>query len=307
MKRKIIRQGIGGHTIFLPIKWVRERGLKPGDEIEIDETGPSLLISTGSAAVKEAKISFSSESETFIRIKLHDLYRLGYTKIKISYKTKKQSKIIHEVCSKYLLGSEVTLDTGSEIILEDLVGLDLDKHHTLMRRIFYIMRECFEITQDGLSNPDEFLLNQIKIHSQKIDQYDNFCRRSISQKRFTDERTHFYWTFFVYLRLIQHNMLHFGNFIVKNDFKIINKKIGESFEILKNLFLDLEKGFFKEDIKIIEKVHNSANRLLYEKLLLEFKNVPKEQGALIYYISELARTIYLSTSPAIGILAARNN
>ena len=102
-------------------------------------------------------------------------------------------------------------------------------------------------------------------------------------------------------------MLHFGNFIVKNDFKIINKKIGESFEILKNLFLDLEKGFFKEDIKIIEKVHNSANRLLYEKLLLEFKNVPKEQGALIYYISELARTIYLSTSPAIGILAARNN
>lgn len=45
MHRKLIRQGLGGRTISLPIAWVRTHGLKPGDSIHLKEQAGTLILS----------------------------------------------------------------------------------------------------------------------------------------------------------------------------------------------------------------------------------------------------------------------
>ena len=45
MRRKIIKQGLGGYTVSLPISWVREQGLKARDDILIEEQKGNLIIS----------------------------------------------------------------------------------------------------------------------------------------------------------------------------------------------------------------------------------------------------------------------
>ena len=44
MKRKIIRQGSGGLTIYLPKKWAEEKGLRIGDEVDLKEAPYGLLV-----------------------------------------------------------------------------------------------------------------------------------------------------------------------------------------------------------------------------------------------------------------------
>ena len=44
MKRKIIQQGSGGLTIYLPKKWADQKGLITGDEVDVKESEQGLLI-----------------------------------------------------------------------------------------------------------------------------------------------------------------------------------------------------------------------------------------------------------------------
>ena len=46
MKRKLIKQGLGGYTIYLPKKWVEEFGLKGSSEVNVDRWDSNLVISS---------------------------------------------------------------------------------------------------------------------------------------------------------------------------------------------------------------------------------------------------------------------
>jgi len=55
MKRKIVQHGSSSLTITLPIKWVEKFGLKKGGELNVEENGPTLLISTGGRRLPHKK------------------------------------------------------------------------------------------------------------------------------------------------------------------------------------------------------------------------------------------------------------
>ena len=46
MKRKLIKQGSGGYTFYVPKQWVLHRGLKAGDEIDVVEKDKTLVVRT---------------------------------------------------------------------------------------------------------------------------------------------------------------------------------------------------------------------------------------------------------------------
>ena len=58
MKRKLIKQGLGGYTIYLPKKWIDRKGLKEGEEINVVETDAGLVIGSDVKGRKELFLEF---------------------------------------------------------------------------------------------------------------------------------------------------------------------------------------------------------------------------------------------------------
>ena len=46
MKRRIVKQGAATMTISLPAPWIKKFGLKEGDELNIEEKGKLIEITT---------------------------------------------------------------------------------------------------------------------------------------------------------------------------------------------------------------------------------------------------------------------
>ena len=72
MKRKINRVGPATYTVSLPKKWVEEQKLKKGDEIEVEERGNTVVVSSSKNPVaKRAKVHVIPHKATLIRTIYH--------------------------------------------------------------------------------------------------------------------------------------------------------------------------------------------------------------------------------------------
>jgi hypothetical protein len=304
MKRKIIRQGGGGGgTIYLPKKWIDHKNLHPGDEIDITEVDDCLLLSAETKTTKkETTLKIHSNGETFIRTNLSDLYRLGYDKVKIIYENKDQADYVESAVENFLLGVEVTEKGKNYLILENVAEPSGEKQETLVRRMFLLIKESFELVHNDLISGKFSNLQQLKQLTYKVGQYNNFCRRNISKKKFTEEKIPFHWNMYVYLLLIQGNLLHLYQFLDKQKKLKMSKKNILIFNNLETEFNNLYHGFFKKDLNALEEVNDQARSLLYKDTYKQLEKVTGKESITIYYFGEMARLIYLITSPMLGIL-----
>jgi phosphate uptake regulator len=94
MDRKLIKQGSGGYTIYLPKKWATKKGLKGGDNISITETDTSLVIGSPIKEKKEITIEITEENKKEVRNILTHAYRRGFDSIKF---TDADPKIVLEI------------------------------------------------------------------------------------------------------------------------------------------------------------------------------------------------------------------
>ena len=124
--------------------------------------------------------------------------------------------------------------------------------------------------------------------------------RNISKKKFTEKKSHFYWSLYTYLLLIQHSILHLYEECVANQINITSND--------KNLFIQVTKyfestysSFFKKDQ--LELMQNNENlQLILTKIKQELKKAKSNRTIFLYYLGELTRLIYLLTTPIQGVL-----
>ncbi len=300
MKRKVIKQR-DSYTVTLPIKWVKEHGINESLEIDVQEEKEGIIIqSEGITKKKETELKINSDSEPFIRINLNDLYRLGYDKIKVIFQTGKQKNLIIDAAENFLLGFEAVEEGKDYVILENVAEPSAEKQDVLLRRMFLLIKESMEQVGKDFADGKFKSLDRIKQISQKVSQYDNFCRRNVSKKRFTEERANFYWGLYVYLLLIQHNIKHMYDEISKMKSLKMGTRI-KLFNRIVNEFDNIYNGFYKKDLEML----NKSQREL-KKLDREIKNeISKSKGnenVVLYYYADLGRLAYLSSSPMLGVL-----
>ncbi len=85
MRRKIIKQGKGGYTIYLPKKWVDERGIKRGDEINLEIDNGKIIIDSETHPESKS-ISIEITYNSMLRSVIGVVYRVGYNKIILDLK-----------------------------------------------------------------------------------------------------------------------------------------------------------------------------------------------------------------------------
>ncbi len=178
-KRKV--QLTGGSTLIisLPIKWVREVGINPGDEVFITPQSDRSLLMTTAPKTKEQMYEttiklFPDESpENNLRILIAH-YLVGYDIIKlISQKGFGASdrKWIKDAVRKRLIGLEVIEESQNELILQSLLNyhdLPLTKTMQSMSRIISSMQED---AMQALRDNDTDLAQDIIQRDDEVDRF----------------------------------------------------------------------------------------------------------------------------------------
>ena len=292
MKRKIIAQGLGGRTIFLPINWIRKYHLQPGDEIDIQEQSEALHITLPSPHKKKDKkaitLQINQETAVASRMIIVNAYRAGFDLIKLNYDGPRT--LIEEIVSQHLIGFEIT-NSQKPYIIESVSEPSYDNCEKLLERIFFMISDIL----NTLPNP------QLRDKVHKVQSYDNFIKRTIAKGIYTPQESLFLWQFLSQLAQIARICYHCNQDMLKmnREFNAIEKKI---FSETKQMFSILQKSYLKKDLSNLQDLHTLEHKIVRnqgKKLLEQKSSVP------LYHLMTLARMIYLSQSPLLGILEMR--
>lgn len=305
MKRKLIKQGGAGFTIYVPKKWIDSHGLRPGDEVDVEEAEDSLLISAQSIS-KRKEVCFKLTDHTRIHLSmiLNNIYRMGADLIKIEYQTEAQAKTIRNLVDDLLLGFEVTEAKNNRMTIESVAEPSGEKQEILLRRIFLLLKESFEILSQDMATGKLCNLEKIKTMIHKIAQYDNSCRRNITKKRFTEDKINLHWGIYNYLMVASRAILHVYEYLSENQPKRISAEVLEAFESIRDSYGSLYEAFFKKDLVAVGVINQKLRRMNLEHIPELISSSKGSDSVILYFLGELSRGVYLTTSPMLGLLIA---
>jgi phosphate uptake regulator len=148
MRRKLIKQGLGGVTISLPISWVRKKRLQPGSEIDVSEVHGKLVIGASTPAEKRKNITLHVADEKLLRTILAAHYRQGYSQIILHAEQELAYKTVASVVDS-LYGYEIVDHTSKTITVRDMSGEPREPVNSVVHRLFQQVIYLFTRISEG--------------------------------------------------------------------------------------------------------------------------------------------------------------
>lgn len=178
-RRKVQLTGGSTLTISLPIKWAREVGIKPGDELSLIERGDNTLLMRPVSAQKEELRSVEfvlDENESLegnFRY-LIALYLVGYDLIRLLSPTgfgAEKRKWIKEEVRKRLIGMEVVGESSKEMVLKSFLKYE---DFTLQDAIRSMSKIILSMLEDAIAALEERNYNLAKDVIERDNELDRF-------------------------------------------------------------------------------------------------------------------------------------
>lgn len=168
-------------TISLPATWVKKYSLQHGDELQIDETGNALQLSTGNASNKRDIEIDATQMGDFTKQDLSHLYILGFDQIVITNKTESTIKAVKERITD-CIGYEIIDQSEKSITIKSISSELEEEFDNILRKVFLIQKEMGESIYEALSKKEFGRLTQIKDMEEINNKFTSFLLRLLSKK-----------------------------------------------------------------------------------------------------------------------------
>jgi phosphate uptake regulator len=187
--RKIQLTGRSSFIISLPKKWIKDMGLKVGDQLVITQEGSSLIITPKDLIkpkvnLSEAIIKISKDYplEKIIRA-IISVYLNGYDPIRImaidGQITPSHKNTIRGLTKRKLIGVEIISDMPNEMILKVLVDSTELSISSTLRRMCLITSSLHENAIKALINLDKDLANNVIELDDEVDRLSFYIIRQL--------------------------------------------------------------------------------------------------------------------------------
>lgn len=181
MKRKAIQLANQTIVISLPSKWVKQQGIKKGDEIDITEEDEKLIIRGSTHSdIKTFVLDIKDYSQTILCRQLRTLYRKGYDKLTLRFRSPTQLNIIEDTI-KNLIGFEIVEQSKEECVIEDIAESQTKDIDKLIKRVIMLMMSMCEELQDDTRALDLERLNSIILTDKQINKFIDYIIRLINK------------------------------------------------------------------------------------------------------------------------------
>jgi|GEM_PF-4072089 len=286
MKRKLIKQGGGGYTIYLPKKWVDAKGLVSKSEINIEEKEDKLVLSTDSTIKKSCSINVGENHKAFLEKTIIQAYRKGYTEIEL--KTKSEINNVLKIV-KQLIGMKLISKSENNYLLEIYNTDEKYDAKKILIKAFQGAIMIFDELKKGLE-PEQLILLQSEYESNC-----NYYRRII---KINDSSNEFAQFTIRTLNLLTNKIRYLSKKWLKTNKP--KKDVLDGFEKVNQHLRTMLKGIASDSIDIISSIGSEKknNEEFAEKIILE-KDVQAIYGA---YLLETFRLLYGLYSMIVGYM-----
>jgi len=298
MRRKLIAQGLGGYTLTLPVKWIRDHHLKSGTELNLVETENGLLIqSSYQKQEKSIVIDISNYKEKMIHNLLYQAYRRGYDLIKLKYQEPAQLKNILRLLPN-MLGFEMVDSKNNLCILQNIAEPEAEKFEVLLRRLMLQVKEISEKVSLALSNKKEIDESISTLQQDKliIDKTTNYLRRTLIRTQPKGEASFLLYGMITQLSLLTHDWIYLYE-AVKNH--LFSPAIKSLLQKSNQLIQDYYTSFYSQDLIEIHKV-GEAKQQIEEQIIQLLKKFNYPENLILTYLKEIMRLLQSATTYCIG-------
>ena len=284
-ERKVSLIGPSTLMISLPSKWVKEYGVKKGDELNIDTSGKNLIVETSSLRKsKPLIIDFNGMNASLIRYNLFAAYRGGFDKIKLIFgdekifdENRKEKLLVFDVVDDVisnLIGVEIFAQRDSYIEIREVSAVNHEEFLNTLRRIFITLVNTSSDMKDAIESKNKVVLERIRdLSDKKVNRLCDFCSRIINKGGIVESNK------------------------IPQYYSLISslEEIGDSMEEICNI--NLKKMSSLEEVVMLNKALESLYRLFCEykidrlKEFYNFKNVIRDvkcEGGLKIELSKIA-------------------
>ena len=289
MRRKVLQIAESTQLISLPRKWCLAHNIKKGDELEIEEQGNRLVVSTektpGLGAIEVNVTDLDRDSLMYL---IRCLYIKGYDEIKVRfdkpladhYRIGKKVKVItsiHEEVNR-LNGVEIIQQRENFCIIKDIAESSMKDFDVVLRRIFLLVLDASSDLLQGTKKGDMYLIDSLK---EKHDTITKFIANNLRllNKEWQGEKNNLIMYHILYtLDNITDILKESSRYIVEFNVKF-SKETENFLRIIHTMLSDFQSIFFKFDLSLVEKISrnrydtiknlkNIAKRLDYREVIL---------------------------------------
>jgi phosphate uptake regulator len=289
MKRKIIKQGAGGCTIFLPIKWVRKNSLYSGKEVEVTELDNNLIVSSPEKKNEKIKrvLLENGDSNSQINLLIGSTYRAGYSSTIVSFNQKTSLSNISEIVNNYT-GLEITNQTVNEITIKSFLNNEKEEVENLIVKMFQITNTIVNEIDIEWEKID---FKKLEIMKNNIIKVGEHTLRTIHLNNYGEEKSYDYYDLVTQIQKISSDLTNLCNYYYKEKIEkttLINKlktKFGdiyhsylkknfqESSEVWITQYSELHEDFSPDKFNELIKVNDPIMVLYYHKIIERYSNI----------------------------------
>ncbi|MEI6849692.1 MAG: AbrB/MazE/SpoVT family DNA-binding domain-containing protein [archaeon] len=305
MERKLIKQGGGGYTIYLPKKWIDEKGLKGGESIDVQEEDNLLIIRAGTNTKSELNLEINENNRTDLRIILTHGYRRGIDKINITNLDNNSSNELKKIVSSLLLGFEITKKDEKSAVIENISEPTDQKFDVIMKRLLLLTSETINFVNEECKKGKFSNINEMNDIRANHDRFLLFCRRLIT-KGSVQGNPVLLWEFLTFLQHIEHGLYYLYVYLNEKKPKLGDRTIKLMLELNKYFSL-LSESFEEKDLEKVHRLHNEARKYNFDVILKQLESSKGKETVVLSYLREIFRLIQISTSPILSTIVDKKN
>ena len=237
MKRRIIKQR-DSYTLTLPIKWVKSKSLKPGDEIDLDIESGRIIIDSEKHPELES-IEINEVDRKNIRTVIGTAYRAGYDKIVLNLDEEVKLPELQKTAD-FFNGLEIENITKEKTVLRCIADAKPEEYDFFVRKIFLTIKMMMD---EVMGNPDFNNIEEMRKTNLKAREY---CMRAINVMGIGSNDMCDKYTFIHILEKISGSLWGMGIYMKSNKVKS-SPRIKELMMFLKNQIDKTYHVYLKKD------------------------------------------------------------
>ena len=287
--------------ISLPRKWSQKYNIKKGDELEIEEQGNKLNITTEKPQdTGSIEIDITDLDRDSFMFLIRVLYIRGYDEIKITFNNPvvshhrlgKKVKVISEIHTEVnrLTGIEVVQQRENFCVLKVLSESSIKDFDLILRRIFLLVADASNDLVKGAINKDQYLVESLEEKHNSINKFmANGLRLLNKYGHPSYKNTPSYYYIIKSLDVINDTLKESARFIVNSNIKI-SKNCEKILVEMNESLQKFHKLFYTFNFKSVEELSYERYKIL-ETIVSLSKKLSNEEIILIMNTSRIVEEI----------------
>lgn len=293
MKRNIVQQGPSTLMVSIPSKWVKKYSIEKGMQVDVEEKGRKIVISTDKETASTRKeLSLFSTDSYYMWRELAAAYIAGYDEIAVNYQGIEAYNFIEQYVLTTFIGFEIAENRKDYCLLKKIAHEESADFQIIMRRIFLnliqVSEEFAHILETGKDIDRIFPLERTN------NRHSYYLRRILTKEGYEDEKKTNFASIVVFLleQLMNQYKYCAWELQKRKTFKI-KKEILAHYDKVHKKLLALYELYFSYSPETFEKYKtNTVN--INSKTGESLQLLSKDPAVMHYVISMIEKMNYLS-------------